>query len=228
MSLTFPYPASSGSTYQSGSSSVYTYNGSYWTIDKSNQSTSGTSGTSGMNGTSGTSGSNGSSGTSGTIAVPTWTSVGAISISGTTTAPTKGTRTVDNISYRQLGSKEWEVVMTYYQTANTGAANGSGDYLFTLPNSLSFDTTLSSQVQYQSNIATNSWYLATYILPFGNGIISNGSTGGRLYPIIYNSTQFRLLAINDSQWVKCFGSGLFQMGDNSYLTIQLTFRFTST
>jgi hypothetical protein len=162
------------------------------------------------------------------LAIPAWTSAGAITIGGTTTAPTKGTRTKDDISYRQVGLKEWEVVMTYYQTANTGAANGSGDYLFTLPNGLSFDTTLSSQVQYQSNIGTSTWYLATYVIPSGSGMISNGSTGGRLYPIIYNSTQFRLLTINDGAYVRCASSGHYQLFDNGYVTIQLTFKFTST
>ena len=158
---------------------------------------------------------------------PAWTSAGAVTIGGTTTAPTKGTRTQDNISYRQLGAKQWEVVMTYFQTANTGAANGSGDYLFTLPNSLSFDMTIPSQTQYQSNIGTSSWYNATYVIPSGNGMISNGATGGKVFPVVYNSTQFRILAINDSAWVKWAGSGHFQFGDNPYVTIQLTFRFTS-
>ena len=178
------------------------------------------------NGTSGTSGSAGTSGTSNGV-IPAWTSVGAITFGATTTAPTKGTITKDNISYRQLGAKEWEIVMTYYQTANTGAANGSGDYLFTLPNSLSFDMTLPSQTQYQANIGTSSWYNATYVIPSGCGMISNGGTGGKIFPVVYNSTQFRVLAINDSAWVNWFGSGHFQLASNSYVTMQLTFRFTS-
>ena len=61
----------------------------------------------------------------------------------------------------------------------------------------------------------------------GSGMINNGSTGGRLYPIIYNSTQFRILTINDTAWVRCWGAGHFQM-DGTYITAQLTFRFTST
>jgi hypothetical protein len=165
--------------------------------------------------------------TSTVFSVPAWTSAGAITIGGTTTAPTKGTRTKDDISYRQVGTKEWEIVMTYYQTANTGAANGSGDYLFTLPNGLSFDTTLASQVLYQSNIGVSSWFNSTYVIPSGSGMISNGSTGGRLCPVIYNSTQFRILTINDTAWVKWWGNGHFQM-DTTYVTLQLTFRFTST
>jgi hypothetical protein len=56
MSLTFPYPVSSGTTFQSGQSPVYIYNGSYWTIDKTNHSTSGTSGSNGSSGTSGAQG----------------------------------------------------------------------------------------------------------------------------------------------------------------------------
>jgi hypothetical protein len=176
----------------------------------------------------GATGAQGIQGASG-VSIPAWTSGGAITIGGTTTAPTKGgTLTKDNISYRQVGAKEWEVSLTYYQTSNTGANNGSGDYLFTLPNSLSFDTTVPTQVQYQSNINTSSWYLSTYVIPGANGMITQSSTGGRLFPIIYNATQFRILTINDTAWVKCMGSGHFQLGDNPYVTLQLMFRFTST
>ena len=132
------------------------------------------------------------------------------------------------MSYRQLGAKEWEVSMTYFQTANTGAANGSGDYLFTLPNSLSFDTTLPLQVQYQANVNTSSWYNYTYIIPTSGGGASVAATGGRIHPVVYNSTQFRILSINDTAWVKWMGGGHFQLADNSYITFQLTFRFTST
>ena len=53
MPLIFPYPVSSGTTFQTGSSPVYIYNGSHWKIDSSNKSTSGTSGSNGSSGTSG-------------------------------------------------------------------------------------------------------------------------------------------------------------------------------
>ena len=207
--------ASAGGGFQFGEAATSTF-----TV-KELSNVRGATGAQGVQGVQGASGPN--------VSIPAWTSGGAITIGGTTTAPTKGgTLTKDNISYRQVGAKEWEVSLTYYQTSNTGANNGSGDYLFTLPNSLSFDTTVPTQVQYQSNINTSSWYLSTYVIPGANGMITQSSTGGRLFPIIYNATQFRILTINDTAWVKCMGSGHFQLGDNPYVTIQLMFRFTST
>ena len=159
--------------------------------------------------------------------VPAWTSAGETTITATTTNPTKGTRTSDNISYRQLGAKEWEVVMTYIQTAFTGGANGSGDYLITLPNGLSFDTTLPSQQITTTNIGTNTYALMTYIIPSGGGLINNGSLGGQVYPIVYSATKFRILTTTWAGSIQCWGSGYYSIGGDTP-KVQLTFRFTST
>ena len=205
--------------------------------------TSGTSGTSGSSGTSGTSGSSGSSGTSGTsgatgangtsgssgtsgTGVPAWTSAGVITLTATTTSPVKGTTTSDNIRYRQVGAKEWEIVLTYIQTV--GSVNtGSGDYLITLPNSLSFDTTLPSQQIYTGSVGTSTFALFPYVIPSANGTITNLGVGGQLFPIIYNSTRFRILTITYGTGIQCWGSGFYSIGGD-VPKIQLTFSFTST
>jgi len=162
-------------------------------------------------------------------AFPAWSNVGSITITGTTSNPTKGTSSQDNISYRQLGTKEWEIILTYCQTATNGAT-GNGDYLITLPNSLSFDTTLPSQQVYTGNIGANNWALASYIIPSGSGLLTNGTVGGQAYPIIFNATQFRILTTTygglTSNTIQCWGSGFYSMTDQP--TVQLTFRFTST
>ena len=205
--------------------------------------TSGTSGTSGSSGTSGTSGSSGSSGTSGTsgatgangtsgssgtsgTGVPAWTSAGVITLTATTTSPVKGTTTSDNIRYRQVGAKEWEIVLTYIQTVGSGNS-GSGDYLITLPNSLSFDTTLPSQQIYTGSVGTNTYALMSYIIPSGSGLINNGGLGGQVYPIVYNATQFRILTTSYGSAIQCWGSGYYNLGGD-VPKIQLTFSFTST
>ena len=157
---------------------------------------------------------------------PAWTSAGAITLTATTTNPTKGTTTSDNISYRQLGAKQWEVVMTYIQTVANGV-NGSGDYLFTLPNGLSFDTTLPSQQITTTNIGTNTYTLMTYIIPSGSGLINNGTLGGQVYPLVYNATKFRILTTSYGSGIQCWGSGYYSLGGDDP-QIQLTFRFTST
>ena len=160
------------------------------------------------------------------LAVPAWTSAGAITLTATTTNPTKGTTTSDNISYRQLGAKQWEVVLTYIQTVADGV-NGSGDYLFTLPNGLSFDATLPSQQIYTTNIGTNTYALMSYIIPSGSGLINNDSLGGQVYPIVYDATKFRILTTTWGSAIQCWGSGYYSLGGDDP-KIQLTFRFTST
>ena len=160
------------------------------------------------------------------LAVPAWTSAGNITITATTTNPGKGTTTFDNISYRQLGAKQWEVVMTYVQTATNGTA-GTGDYLITLPNSLSFDTTLPSQQITTTNIGTNTYDLMTYIIPSGSGLINQGAVGGQVYPLVYNATKFRILTTSYGSAIQCWGSGYYALGGDDP-KIQLTFRFTST
>jgi hypothetical protein len=160
------------------------------------------------------------------LATPDWTSAGAITLTATTTNPTKGTTTSDNISYRQLGAKQWEVVMTYIQTVANGTS-GSGDYLVTLPNGLSFDTTLPSQQITTTNIGTNTYVLMSYIIPSGSGLINNGTLGGQVYPLVYNATKFRILTTSYGSSIQCWGSGYYSLGGDDP-QIQLTFRFTST
>ena len=158
--------------------------------------------------------------------IPAWTSAGAITFGATTTAPTKPTaRVQDNISYRRLGDKQWEVVMSWLVTTATGSANGTGDYLFTLPNSLSFDTTLPSQQIYTNGVASNSWNTASYIIPSGSGLINNGTVGGQVYPLVYNGTTFRILTTSYASAVQCWGAGYYGAACPG---MQLSFRFTST
>ena len=179
-----------------------------------------------LGGVQGVTGAAGTSGTSG-FSIPAWTSVGAISIGGTTTAPTKPTtRIQDNISYRQIGAKEWEVVMSYLCTNATGAVGGSGDFLFTLPNSLQFDTTLPSQQIWTGNIQSSVWTHYNYIIPSSSGLITNNGVGGNTYAMIYNSTQFRILGSTINSGVQAWGSAFFAI--TGYVGLQLTFRFTST
>ena len=217
---------SSGASGTDGSSGTSGQNGSSGITGTSG--TSGTTGTSGLSGSSGTSGTDGSSGTSGqngSSGTPAWTSAGAITLTATTTNPTKGTTTSDNISYRQLGAKEWEVVMTYIQSANNGT-NGTGDYLITLPNGLSFDTTLPSQQIYTGGVGTSIWGHLPYVIPNCNGTITNNSVGAQLFPMVYNATKFRILTLTYGVGIQGWGSAFYSTIDIP--KIQLTFRFTST
>ena len=67
-----------------------------------------------------------------------WVNAGVNTITGSTSNPTKGTTTVDNLWWRRVGGNA-EIRIEYKQTA-AGTA-GSGDYLFAIPSNLVIDTT---------------------------------------------------------------------------------------
>jgi hypothetical protein len=117
-------------------------------------------------------------------------------------------------------------VLTYIQTVVSGNS-GSGDYLITLPNSLSFDTTLPSQQIYTGSVGTSTFALFPYVIPSANGTITNLTVGGQLFPIIYSSTGFRILTITYGSGIRCWGNGFYSVGGDNP-KIQLTFSFTST
>lgn len=116
---------------------------------------------------------------------------GTITIGATTTAPTKGTVSTDVISWGRMGDHA-HVTGEYKQTA-AGSSAGTGDYLFTLPNGMSFDT---SKVSLYTTVNTTNtpWPAQTSL---GSATISQGGTGvgsstgiGVVLP--YSATQFRI------------------------------------
>ena len=101
----------------------------------------------------------------------TWISAGTVQsvglasvISGTLTpgtAPTITASTQNNVRYRQIGPKEWEVQGILFFTNGTA---GSGDYVLTLPAGLQFDITSPYQLPYTAAPdSTIGWY--AYGLP---------------------------------------------------------------
>ncbi len=161
--------------------------------------------------------------------VPEWTSAGTIQSVGwgaTTTSPTIGTTTRNNMSYRRLGNKDWEVAMTF-DTNGVGAADGSGDYLFTLPNSLSFDTSLGWQTVYTGNVATASALFMKYSLPTSMGQQTDNNTiAATSQVVVYDSTTFRIVTHVVGTALRCWGSGWFSLTNS--MAGNWTFRFTST
>lgn len=152
--------------------------------------------------------------------VPNWNSAGtiqAVGVSGTTaagggTAPTLPTNTLrNNISYKQIGPKTWQVIGTINFTDTTGAVAGSGDYVFTLPNGLQFDTTLPQQPIFQGNIQTNNGstfrnQLATSSFSYSRS--DNYSTVNPSGIIIWDATRYRISYNNNGFSYQCWGSGL--------------------
>jgi hypothetical protein len=154
-------------------------------------------------------------------ATPNWIAAGtvqSVGLSGVTTSPTIPTATTKNqIYYQQIGPKTYQVQGVLKWTSNTGGADGSGDYLFTLPAGLSFDlTNLQTQVAY-SGVVTSSYVLINNYLFDGWARVSrdNGNYGGSpgfVSGIIpYNNTQYRVLIESSGGGIYAWNSGWFQM-----------------
>ena len=217
------FTGSTGSTGSTGFTGVTGFTGATGPI--------GQTGLTGFTGTSGPTGRTGATGPVGPMgptgqSIPVWTSAGAITLGATTTAPTKGTTTSDNISYRQVGPKAWEIAIVYIQTVVSGVF-GSGDFLITLPNSLQFDTTIPIQQIYTGSVGVSAWILTDNLVPSSTGFINNGNVGGQLYPVIYDATRFRILTITYGTGIQCWGSGFYSTGGD-VPRIKMTFSFIST
>lgn len=165
------------------------------------------------------------------LSEPNWTSAGTIQSVGwtaTTTAPTIGTTTVNNYSYKQIGSNTWRCQLTFSAGSNTiGANNGTGDYLFTLPNGLQFNTSIAGQAAYSADVGRSIWDWPGLWLSNCTGSITNLSQAGLLYVVPYNSTQFRLIhaGIATIGSVIPYASGYYGVGSN--ISWRVTFTFQS-
>lgn len=122
--------------------------------------------------------------------VPTnsgWIDAGTLNISGTTSNPSKGTTAIDKMWARRNG-KDLEVRFEYRQTG-AGSA-GSGDYLFEIPrlsSGLNIDTT--KVTVYATVEGVNGWATNNVV---GGGAIQVGGDNGFVFPMVYDSTRFRL------------------------------------
>jgi hypothetical protein len=158
-----------------------------------------------------------------TGAVGGWTDAGAMAIAGTTSAPTFGTVVTNKIYYRQIGPKEWEVVYKFVQS--TGGSTGVGDYLFTLPAGLTFNTTLPFQNAYTGLPGATPGWLQLMIPGPTQGHINKETTSAAvLQPVVYDSTRFRLIGLYQAStspagaavtntW-NSVSSGFYELGGN--------------
>ncbi len=183
----------------------------------------------------GATGPTGATGPVGLI-VPAWTYAGTIQNVGwgaTTSAPVVGNTTKNSIQYRQLGLKEWEIVMSF--TTGTGGIgnNGSGDYLFTLPINLSFDTSLDWQKTYTGNVDQSSSEFMKWTIPMSYGSITDGTTNSsNCYIVPYDSNKYRIITFVPlygtpvENAIRAWGSGWYSI--TSSIGGNFAFRFTST
>ena len=145
--------------------------------------------------------------------IPSWNlpTVNAY-ISATTTAPTIGTTTRNQMGWRLIGPKELQIQMIF-DTTGAGANSGNGDYLFTLPNGYSLDTNVQSQAFYQLGVGANDNNFPRYAVPGGSGwfYFNNNTTNWQCQPVMYDNTRFRILIFASGVGVKCWSSGWYGM-----------------
>jgi hypothetical protein len=153
-----------------------------------------------------------------------WNSTGGVPI-------LVGTWTRNNVSYRRLGRKDWEVVYSFY---SLGAAvnAGSGDYLFTLPNGLSFDTNLNWQLPWQGYVGVADYLHSWFVLPgqISSSIIFTDNSNASIYGAgvaPWDATRFRFIVSDSNQTrPRAMGSAYYDL--NALTAFKFAFRFTST
>jgi hypothetical protein len=164
--------------------------------------------------------------------VTDWISAGTVSIGNTGPGglPSFPTTTLKNrVNYRRVGPKVWEVQAVINWNNNAGANNGVGDYLFVLPNSLRFDTSIVTQTLDTANIGTDTRNLMANTIP--GSIISFASdntvsdTSGVVIP--YTDQTYRLL-VRTGGTVRAWGNGHYQLDFNTNRYANWSFIFQST
>lgn len=213
--------------------------GCYWLTGDSNKNIQPGAGIKDCTGSVGTAGQvlsstgSGLQWATGSTGVPGWTSAGtvqSVGLGATTTSPVPGTTSFNNVSYRQLGPKEWEVA--YIFSANGAWTNaGNGDYLFSLPNALQFNTSLPFQPVFQGYVMTSAQAARFYMLT-GPSVASTSfsSSGGNSStfgagPVIWDPTRFRLFSTDTGNSAPRAVSNLYWGGQS---TTQWNFRFQFT
>ena len=170
----------------------------------------------------------------GATGMPGWTDAGAMTIGATTTAPPFGNVGTNKIYYRQLGNKEYEVIYIYRQGAPAGNS-GSGDYLFTLPAGLQFNTTLPFQTAVTFAGPNSTWPGFAIVGHSLSRYLNGSGDAGVVQPLVYDATRFRLMGVSQTvsgatitPTYNAIGSSFFPLSSGFGTYINVRFQFTST
>lgn len=143
--------------------------------------------------------------TSGVIITP-WTATSGITITGTTSNPTKGTTSTDRVLWRRVGSNA-EIRYEYVQTG-AGSA-GSGDYLIALPTGLSMDSTKVSFFTTVIGAAASAESNAVGSAKIGS------TTNGAMSVVAYDATKVRLMGVASTPSSGTFSSAYYALSASS-------------
>lgn len=136
----------------------------------------------------------------------------SFNINATITAPTLGTRSINQISYRLNGDK---YRLTYRLGATAGTSHGSGDYLFNLPTGLTFNTASGYNPVYTGGTwSPNIAAMAPYFIPAAGGLIIGGVWTMQMHIVPYNSTQFRVVLAANTGGYGFWSNGYFAIAQD--------------
>lgn len=123
-------------------------------------------------------------------AITDWTDVGAMTITGTTSDPTKPTTPdLDKVYWRRSGNQVFLRYILQISSAS-GSAAGSGAYLFALPTNIAFDTTVLTPVASAYATSLMSEAVASAIPGMSVCVIDSAATDPfQLYA--YDTTHFQ-------------------------------------
>jgi len=155
--------------------------------------------------------------------VTDWVDTGPITITATTTNPTKATtKQQDSVRWRQVGDS-YEVEYRYNAASATGAANGSGDYVFSLPNGVEITDDISNQTSV-ANLYLNPQALGTMEVV---GVVGgSGSAAGLIKTAVkYSSNSFRIRGENEFNTSATVSSGNYALNQaNLFFYFTVKFR----
>jgi len=123
-----------------------------------------------------------------------------ITITGTTTSPTKGTIVTDRIVHSRIGNR---LIADYQFEQSAAGTAGAGDYLLTLPSGLFFDSSVS---YYTGDIGGAAASVSAQKCYVGTGSIGSNGSRGPVYLIAYSSNQFRVAATAAFSALAFFGT----------------------
>ena len=133
-----------------------------------------------------------------------WVNGGVVSISATSTPPTKGTVVQDNVRYRRVNTTTWEVEYKYAQSTVGNA--GSGTYVFALPSGIAFGASVILSTSATVSVLQNSAIPATATQAWG---------GPSLRPLMVvprTSNSFQMITLNGT-----FNSGIVSSANGDWV-----------
>ena len=149
-----------------------------------------------------------------------WTKIGnsgsilasnTVTISATGAAPTTGTRTIDKTVAVDNGATRRITLQLGY----VGSAGGSGDYLFSLPTGITFNTNAGYNPIFTGTLYSPSFSaMAPSIIAISGVITVSGAWNQYMFVVPYSSTQYRIV-IGYGGTIAFWSSGWFWAGSNT-------------